>query len=574
MKNIVISMQNVDYSYPGSDKPVLQNINLEIERGKFTVIMGKTGAGKTTLALLSNGIIPQLLEGKVKGTIVSTGMDLSQYRIQTITKNVGLVLQDPETQIFGRTVEEDVAFGPRNYLVSREEIYQRIDLALERVRLNGYQKRTTSQLSGGEKQRLAIAGILAMNPMVIILDEPTSELDPVGREEIYATIQDLQVDKNMTVVAVEHSSQEISEKADEIVVIDDGKVGWKGKPAEFFRDINLVNSYGVKPIPVGALGWVLYQKGYIDKEQIPLTTDEAFSLISKLLGTRKLIKEPSIKPPQEKAPVIQIKDLSYKYENGAEALHNIDLTVYKGDFIALIGQNGAGKTTLAKTLNSIYKPTSGTVLVCGKNTVNEDPSTLAAHIGYVFQNPDNQIFCSTVYKELKYGLKNTAMSADEIDARIHEVSKLLNIEGVLSEHPFSLGKGERQKIAVASILALKPEILVIDEPTTGQDWIGIQGMMKLIDQLHKNGTTIVMITHDMDVVVKYADRVIILNKGTISLDGPTHKVFEQKNILGEAFVSRPQIIELSDRLRANGLEQLITVEEELSQLIIEALEKE
>ena len=170
MKNTVISMENVEYAYPGSKEPVLENVNLDIEGGKFTVIMGKTGAGKTTLALLSNGIIPQLLEGNLKGKVVSTGMDLSQYRVQTITKNLGIVLQDPEIQIFGSVVEEDVAFGPRNYLVPREEIFQRIDMALDRVRLGGYQKRSTSQLSGGEKQRLAIAGILAMNPSVIILD--------------------------------------------------------------------------------------------------------------------------------------------------------------------------------------------------------------------------------------------------------------------------------------------------------------------------------------------------------------------------------------------------------------------
>ena len=573
MENSVISMQNVEYAYPGSEEPVLENISLNIEGGKFTVIMGKTGAGKTTLALLANGIIPQLMEGKLKGKVVSTGMDLSLYRIQTIVKNVGLVLQDPETQIFGRIVEEDIAFGPRNYLVPRKEIYERIDMALERVRLNGYQKRATSQLSGGEKQRLAIAGILAMNPSVIILDEPTSELDPLGREEIYKTIQDLQREKDMTVVAVEHSSQEISEKADEIVMLNDRKIVWQGKPSDFFRDLDLVNGNGIKPIPVSSLGWALCQKGYIEKNQIPLNMDDAFSLISSLLGSKLLANDSSAEPLHDENPLIVAKGLSFQYENGNSALSGVDLTIYKGDFVALIGQNGAGKTTLAKHFNSIHKPSSGIVRVCGKDTAKEDPSSLSAHVGYVFQNPDHQIFCTTVYKELEFGLKNKGMSADEIDARIQEVAELLGIKEVLSEHPFSLGKGERQKLAVASILALKPEILVIDEPTTGQDWAGIQGMMALIDKLHKSGTTIVMITHDMDIVARYAKRAVVLCKGKVKLDGPVREVFEHRQILSEAYVTRPQIIELSDRLRAKGLTRLAVTEEELSRLIIEALER-
>ncbi|MDD3411432.1 MAG: ABC transporter ATP-binding protein, partial [Eubacteriales bacterium] len=221
MQEPVIQMEHLEYTYPSSEQPVLKDVNLDIEKGKFTVIMGRTGAGKTTLAMVSNGIIPQLMEGTLKGKVVAGGLDLSKYRVQTITKQVGLVLQDPETQIFGRTVEEDVAFGPRNYLVPREEIYARIGRALKRVRLDGYEKRLTSQLSGGEKQRLAIADILAMNPSILILDEPTSELDPLGREEIYSTIQSLGREEDLTIVAVEHSSQEICEKADALVVLRD-----------------------------------------------------------------------------------------------------------------------------------------------------------------------------------------------------------------------------------------------------------------------------------------------------------------------------------------------------------------
>lgn len=569
MANNAIEIKDLSFTYKNSDVEVLKDVNLSIEEGKFTVIMGRTGAGKTTLAMLPNGIIPQLVEGTVKGTIIAAGKDSSKYRVQTMAREIGLVLQDPETQIFGRTVDEDTAFGPRNYLVPRDEIKERIKSALNKVRLDGYEKRQTSQLSGGEKQRLAIAGILAMDPSIIILDEPTSELDPIGREEIYSTMVSLQKDQKKTVVAVEHSSQEISEKADSIVVLSDAHVVWQGSPKDFFRELDLVERYGIKPLPVSKIGWELYKKGFIAKEEIPLTVDDAYSLVLRLLDGRKLGFSPAEVPRQERTKLIEVNDVHYQYDKSKEALKGVSFDIYEGDYVALIGQNGAGKTTVAKHFNSLFKPTSGRILVCGKDTNNEEPNTLAEQIGYVFQNPDNQIFSTSVYKEMEYGLKALKLSEEEMSKRIHEIAKLLDIEKVLEEHPFSLGKGERQRVAVASILVLKPKILVVDEPTTGQDWDGIQNMMKLIDELHANGTTIVMITHDMDVVATHANRVIVMAKGSIVADGSVRDVFKQEKALKDAYVARPQIPELSERL---GLQGMALTAQELGGALISSLE--
>lgn len=572
MHKIAIQIQGLTYTYPNSASPVLEDLDLEIKEGKFTAIMGRTGAGKTTLAMVSNGIIPQLMEGTLTGKVISGGLDLSKFRIQTITKNVGLVMQDPETQIFGRTVEEDVAFGPRNYLIPRDEIFDRIKLALERVRLEGYDKRLTSQLSGGEKQRLAIAGVLAMNPSIIVLDEPTSELDPLGREEIYATIQSLQKEQNMTIVAVEHSSQEICEKADELVVLQDCRIAWQGNPRDFFQDVALVNANGIKPLPVGELGWELYQHGLVEKNQIPLNVDEAYELICRLLGDIRL-QSPQVEAERIPGkPLIEVQDLTYSYENGKTALENLNLSVNEGDYLALIGQNGAGKTTLAKHFNAIHKATAGKVFVCGRDTANEEPNTLALDVGYVFQNPDNQIFSTTVYKEMEYGLKMQNVPQQEIEERIRETAQMLDLTDVLQEHPFSLGKGQRQRLAVASILVLKPRVLVVDEPTTGQDWAGIQSMMELMDKLHAAGTTIVMITHDMDVVARHANRAVVLCHGKIVQDGPVAEVFAHTKELEEAYVSRPQIVELSARLQSHGLERIALTASELAGLILNAKE--
>lgn len=569
MSEKAIEMKDVSFQYKGSETEVLQNINLSVEKGKFTVIMGRTGAGKTTLAMLPNGIIPQLVEGTVKGTIIADSKDTSLFRVQTMAKQIGLVLQDPETQIFGRTVEEDTAFGPRNYLVPRKEIIERIRQALSSVRLAGYEKRNTSQLSGGEKQRLAIAGILAMDPSIIILDEPTSELDPIGREEIYSTMVSLQRDQNKTVLAVEHSSQEISEKADEIIVLNEAHVAWQGEPGQFFRELDLVNQYGIKPLPISEVGWELYKKDYIKKEEIPLSIEAGYDLIVRLLEGKPLTNKHVRKQPAKGEKLIEVKNVHYRYDKEKEAICGVSLDIYEGDYVALIGQNGAGKTTLAKHFNSLFKPSEGNILVCGRNTKNEEPNTLAEQIGYVFQNPDNQIFSTSVYKEMEYGLKNLKLGEEEISRRIHEVAKMLDLEKVLDEHPFSLGKGERQRIAVASILVLKPRILVVDEPTTGQDWDGIQNMMKLIDDLHKNGTTIVMITHDMDVVAKHASRAVVMVKGKIVADGTVAEVFKQKEALENAYVSRPQIAELSERL---GIENMALTADELADAVTSSLE--
>lgn len=569
----IINITDLTYTYPKSERPVLDKVCLNVEEGQFTVIMGRTGAGKTTLAMSLNGIIPQLLEGTLEGSISVAGMDISKYQIQTIVQDVGLVLQDPETQIVGRTVEEDVAFGPRNYMMPREEIYRRIDAALSRVRLSGYNKRGTSELSGGEKQRLAIAGILAMDPSVLILDEPTSELDPLGREEIYTTIRELQQEKGLPIIAIEHSSQEICDKADRLAIMDEGQIKWTGKPRDFFTDLPLVHSSGIKPLPVSEIGFALTQKGYITREQIPINVDEAAALIHRLLDGRKLkTEEKSGGEVAAGNPLIRVENLSFRYESGKQALEDVSLEIHQGDYVAIIGQNGSGKTTLAKHFNSLLKPTDGKITVCGLNTSEQEPESLAKYIGYVFQNPDHQIFCPTVYKELEFGLKNTGLSQAEVKQRIEEVARLTNIEDVLEEHPYSLGKGERQKIAVASILALHPNILVVDEPTTGQDWNGIQVMMELMDNLHKNGTTIIMITHDMDVVAHYAKRAIVMCHGNMVLDGPVSEVLNQKEILAGAFVSAPQMVELSQRLAEDGLTQTVTRSEDMIEIILESLE--
>lgn len=538
----------VTYRYPKSENPVLQDVSLSFPQGTFTVIMGETGAGKSTLLMTLNGVVPDLKEGTLTGEVRLDGQDLSQFRVQTVTEYVGLVLQDPESQILSRYVKEDVAFGPRNYLVPRAEIKKRVAQALAQVQLESFENRETSQLSGGQKQRLAIAGILALQPKILCLDEPTSELDPVGREEIYLTVDSLRKSSDATIIAVEHSSADVVDRADRIVVMANGVVSWEGSPRDFFTDMELVGRSKVKQLPIATVGNELVKAGLIRPKDIPLSVEEAVSTVARLSAGSALAPPLPAQSDEDAAEqndvAVQINDLHFRYPGGQRGLQGVDLTIKSGEYVALVGRNGAGKTTLAKQLNGIFQPTKGNVLVGGEDTRGVPSWELAQKVGYVFQNPDHQIFSTTVEEEIRFGLKQTRLDQKEIDKRVQEVLEFTGLESVRDEHPYSLGKGERQRLAVASILALRPGVLVVDEPTTGQDWAGVQTMMGLIDELNAAGTTIVMVTHDMDIVARHAKRMIVMDDGRVTADGPPAAVLADSEVLQQAAVNTTQPAEL------------------------------
>lgn len=554
----IIEIQELTYTYPHSEQPSLNRVNLGVETGKFIVIMGASGAGKTTLTLCLNGLIPQLLEGRLQGEIKVAGLDVSKYRTQTLAQRIGMVFQDPESQIIGLTVEEDVAFAPRNFRLPEDEIQQRVQEALSRVRLSGYESRQTETLSGGEKQRLAIAGVLAMRPDILVLDEPTSELDPVGRAEVFATLDDLRQEKELTIIIVEPWAEEILERADEVVVLSQGEIAWQGNPALLFRNLPLLQELGLRPIPISTPFWTLYKKGSIKEQEIPLNVSEALETFRKVLRRGGHFKDYRKVEPKhllhhlELNLAVEIRNLQHCYGNAEPTLKGINLSIEPGEFVALLGANGAGKSTLTKHLNGLLKPTKGEVWVSGKDTKDFSTAELARYVGYVFQNPDHQIFEPSVEKEITYGLKNAGLKEIEIKKRVEEALEFAGLQAFRQVHPLTLGKGERQILAVASILALHPEILVIDEPTSGLDWTEAQKVMGLVAKLHKQGATIIMITHDMEYVAEYAERVVILSQGEILIEGDPKTVFKESERLLDASIVPPQIVQFSQKCRELG----------------------
>lgn len=570
-----IELEEVAYRYKNGDQDVLEGISLRVDKGSFVVIMGSAGAGKTTLTLLMDGIIPQLLEGEFRGELRVTGLNVKDYRVQTLARHVGLVFQDPESQIFGKTVAEDVAFGLRNFAVPDLEIPRRVDEGLRRVGLEGYNLRETATLSGGEKQRLAIAGMLVLEPEILVLDEPVAELDPVGRAEVYRVLEHLRRDQGLTIMVVEQDPEELVQVADSLVVLQAGKLVWQGEPKTLLRQIPQLKGYGLRPLVSAEWGYALFEQGLISFGEIPLNLAEAETVMdqlskqervwargpARLAGGRAWMSVAGAGLDKRTAedsedvtvgdeadlnlePMIVVRGLAHEYPSGTRALQGIDLDIFAGEFVALVGQNGAGKTTLAKHFNGLLKPTAGKVVVAGLNAGLCEPGELARWVGYVFQNPDHQIFESSVERELAYGLRNLGFGEEEIRIRVDQALEDTGLQTCRGLHPFSLGKGERQRIALASVLALTPKILVVDEPTSGLDWPGSLNLMDMLQKLNASGTTVVMVAHDMELVARYARRMVVLKGGRVFLDGPVAKAFAQGDVLHEAGIEVPMLVRL------------------------------
>ncbi len=494
-----VELTHVSFRYKTADTFALKEIDFSLEQGECAVIMGPSASGKTTLCRCLNGLIPQAVDGELKGNINVAGKDLSQFRVQTMAGKIGLVMQDPEVQIVGRTVYEDIAFGPRNYLVPKDEINHRVSQCLSLVGLEGYETRLTTALSGGEKQRLAIAGVLAMNPEILVLDEPASELDPAGRNDIYQHLEHLREKTGLTMVIVEQKIDDIIQMIDQVILLDNGRKKWAGKPADMpSRNTRYTRSvFPVYPVRPGS-----------ENKPHP---DNNITL-----------------------PALQVNGLSFFYTPSEPVLRDINLSIYPDDFLAVAGHNGAGKTSLVKHLNGLIACKSGSIRFHEKEMNTMTPKEISQSVGFVFQNPDHQIFETTVEKEISFGLSNRGFSRHHIKTRVDETIAYMGLNAVRNHHPFSLGKGLRQLIAVASIVVLKPDILIVDEPTTGLDLTGSQTIMNMIEKLHHNGTAIILITHDMALVEKYTNRLVVMSHGQIILDEKTEQALLEKETLKQA----------------------------------------
>mgnify|MGYP000704594072 CR=1 FL=1 len=573
----IIKTENLTYTYPIGEKPAFSNVSITINKGEFVLLTGPSGCGKTTLCRCFNGLIPHFYNGTLEGKITVAGMDVTEHPIHEFAQHVGLVFQNPENQLFALSVEKDVAFALENLGLPREEIRRRVDWALEVTGITDLKDRAPYELSGGQQQRVAIASVLAMKPDVIVLDEPTSFLDPLSAKKIFDVIGGLNRGLGITIILVEHRLDLAARYADRIIVMDEGKIILDGKPREVFssEEARLV---GVGIPRATRLYQVLKGMG-LDLGGVPITSEEASKMVREALTRRAPSKNPLGRReagtqvlPAGKAGsknVIEVEDVYYTYPNGVEALRGVSLRVREGEFVAIMGQNGAGKTTLVKHFNGLLKPTRGRVLIDGVETRGVSVARLARKVGFVFQNPDHQLFCETVEKEVAFALKNFGFDEETTRKRVDWALNILDLTEYRDVSPFMLSGGERKRVALASVLAWDPEVLILDEPTIGQDYRQKERLMNFIMQLNAQGKTVIIVTHDVEFVAECKPRVILMAEGRILADGDPHKVLTDLNLLERASLTPPEASQILEGLKDVGLDGEAIDVYEVSRLIME-----
>ncbi len=548
LKSIAL-LDKVSYQYPNTSEFALKNISWGIQEGEFLGIIGPTGAGKTTLCLALNGIVPQFYGGRFFGHLSIAELDSLSHPVSTLARYVGTVFEDPETQLVTTSVENEIAFALENLCLEREEILARIPRVLEMVRLEGTQKKHPQELSGGQKQRLAIAAALAVQPALLVLDEPTSQLDPIGSQEVFATVRELNRELGITVVMVSHAAEEMAEFTDRLVLLSAGEAIAIGAPNEIYADIEKLTTNYLRPPQVARTFYDIQQRG-VTIPQIPVTLSKGLQELTDLSKTTALT------PPQlstqsnhhnNPSPLISVKNLKHVYADGTEALHDISLDIYEGEYVLIVGQNGAGKSTLVKHFLNLLQPTQGSVKLRDQEIKTLSVSDLAKSIGYVGQNPDNQIFNTTVEKEVSFALTNLGYPAKLIQERVSQSLAAMNLTEPQA-HPLSLPKGDRARIVIAAILAMQPDIIIFDEPTTGQDFRGASSILDVTRQLHQLGKTVIVITHHLYLMPDYAERVIVMGQGTVLLDAPIRQAYHQTQLLQSTYLTPPQTVLLAQKL--------------------------
>jgi energy-coupling factor transport system ATP-binding protein len=573
-QEVVVALRGVSFTYRNAAVPALRAIDLDIHRGQFVVLMGATGAGKTTLAKCLNCSIPQFQPGELTGAITLLGRSLAGCTVSDLAGVVGLVSQDFEAQLFATNVRQEVAFGLEQLGVPRPDMQRRLSEALELVGLAGFAARDPGTLSGGEKQRLAIAALLALEPALLVFDEPTTDLDPLGKAAIFDVLAALR-QRGSTILLIEHET-EAATRADRLLLMEDGRLVADDAPPRLLRDVALLERLGVRPLDLDRIAAVLGWPEHV------ATLEEAAARLnvkrwSSIVGRQSSVEGPASPQPAKSltigdrrpttddrqptddrrlttddrptaAALIEVEHIDFSYPNGPTALRDVSLTIRPGEFVAIIGQNGSGKTTLAKCLNGLLRPRCGTVRLRGVDLAALPLNRVAADVGYVFQNPDHQIFAATVEEEVAFALRNFGVAPADIVRRTHAALAAVGLQGMEAVDPFLLGKGQRERLAVASFLALEPAMLILDEPTTGLDYLEQRRMLDLLARLHTQGTSLVVITHAPWVVAEYAARGILLQSGAVVFDGPLRALFAEEELLERSHFRLPDVTRLGLQL--------------------------
>jgi energy-coupling factor transporter ATP-binding protein EcfA2 len=561
-----IEFVDVSFTYEGAETPAIENIHLKVRPGEVVLITGPSGAGKTTLCSCLNGLVPQFHNGVLKGQVLVKGKDTKKTRVGVLSSLVGLVFQDPESQLISPTVADEIAFGPENLAVPHDEIVERVEESLEIARLKGFEEREPYNLSGGEQQACAIAAIFAMYPEIYVMDEPTSNLDPLGTQHVLSMIVKVAKERGKTLLIAEHKLEEVLPLVDRVVIMDRGQIV-RDDTVEGALSKGDIEHVFIRP-PLVRLAEKL------QLEAQPLIAEQFYPALTQRYKLNGLTvdERPTAEKKDKGEPVIEIRGLRHSYDGINAALNGVDLTIYRGELLSILGRNGSGKTTLVKHVNGLLKPVEGSVIVLGQDTAQITTAQLAKKVGFCFQNPNHQMITFVVKDELALGPKSLGLDQEEIGRRSLEALEFVGMAGQMEADVMALGKGQKQRLALASVLTMKPEILIIDEPTTGQDPQMTEDIFEIIRRLNEEGTTVLVITHKFDYAAAYTERAVILANGEIVYDGPMGPALTDEELLRANSLAQPQVTKLAAKLAVQNVPgDIVTLDQMydvLSKLIV------
>lgn len=550
----LIEVKDLKYRYPGTTELALDGVSFTVEKGEFIGIAGENGAGKSSLSQALLGLIPQFYKGAYGGSVTVCGMDARSTPVSELCRHVGLVFQNPFNQLSGAkdTVYDEVGYGLQNLGFPPEEIRTRVESVLRCFGIWEYRDRNPFDLSGGQLQRVAICSVLAMNPDVLILDEPTSQLDPEGSEEVFHTVDEL-TKMGITIIMIEQKIEKLAGYCDRVLLMHQGHVVDYDTPRKVFSREDLYD-LGVNPpayTRFARANALAFEDG-----TLPVTHAETLELV-KASGADRATLIASLRGMTAgvqmgnagAAATFQVQDLHFSYVKGREVLHGLNIALDHRP-TAIIGQNGAGKTTLVRVLKGLLKPDSGEIRYQGENLETKTVAELASRVGYVFQNPDDQIFKYKVLEEVMFGPLNIGMSPQEAEASAHEALRMVGLDEKADENPYDLELSDRKMVAIASVLAMNTDVIILDEPTIAQSWNGREKIREIIQAQAAQGKLVIAILHDMDFVANSFARVIAMAHGEILAEGTPAEVFRNHPVLEKAALAAPPLYELLEELEA------------------------
>lgn len=518
----VVNIRNVTFNYPECEESAVKNINLKINEGEFLLIVGPSGCGKSTLIRLINGLVPNYHGGTISGEVYLGKDNIENLEQLQIIRKIGMVYQHPEKQIILQDVEREIAFGLENLNRDINSMKRNVAEVMSLLDLKKIKHKQTGEISGGEKQKIAIASVLSMDPDVIIFDEPISQLDPISADEVLNSIKKLNTELGKTIVLVEQRIDKCFSMADRVVYMENGEIVGEGTPYNIPKNIN-------KKCYMPSLTYLFKQANI---SNIPVDLKEARKVISK---SNLNIKEKECEELEHKDIVLEAKKIQFSYEKGKETLKDISFTLKKGEVLSVMGENGAGKSTLFKILTGLIDEYRGNVLISGKNIRDMKIEDIIKSIGYLSQNPNDYFGRETVFQEVAYTLRNIGEYSEE---SIMKVLELLNIVHLKDKNPRDLSGGEKQRVAIACTMVTEPDILILDEPTRGMDSIAKDNLGRIIRELANRGKSIVLITHDTNFAGDYAHKAMLLFAGEVIAMG------NAEDILCDSIYYSPQVSRL------------------------------